>query len=128
VQEISRFQAKIKRNMVKYTLWDTSVDIEIPYGTFPSESEIKAVDALFPSSLKHGYFTTTSTGCKLHYRVCYPPSEQLKGILVFQHGIMAHSGTAFKLKSGRVTNYALLAHSMVKAGYAVYLLDMYGHG
>jgi alpha-beta hydrolase superfamily lysophospholipase len=115
--------------MVKYTLWDTAVDIQIPYKPFPSVSEIKDIDSLFPSSLKHGYFLSKSTGCKLHYRVCLPPPEEkLKGILVFQHGIMAHSGTAFKLKSGRVTNYALLANSMVKAGYALYLLDMYGHG
>lgn len=114
--------------MVQYTLWDTSVDIQIPYRNFPSMTDIKAVDALFPSSVKHGFFETTSTGCKLHYRVCYPTPEQLKGILVFQHGILAHSGAAFRLKSGRLTNYALLADCMVKAGYAVYLLDMYGHG
>jgi len=113
--------------MVKYTLWDTEVDIQIPYKPFPSVATIKDMDSLFPSSLKHGYFLTKSTGCLLHYRVCLP-EQNLKGILVFQHGISAHSGTAFKLSSGQVTNYALLAHSMVKAGYGVYLLDMYGHG
>jgi len=91
--------------------------------------EIKEMDSLFPSPLTHGYFPSESTGCQLHYRVCLPDKNQeVKGILVFQHGIAAHSGTAFKLSSGRVTNYALLTNSMVKAGYGVYLLDMYGHG
>ena len=112
--------------MVNYTLWGTSVDLELSKETFPTEDEMKKMedDVLNPD---HGFFDSNS-GNKLHFRKWLPAGGVApKGICVFQHGIQAHCGLACKIDE-EVYKIAVLAKLIPQAGYAFYSLDMLGHG
>lgn len=112
--------------MVKYDLWGKEVEIDIPKDVFPSESELKDMEDMLPDA-EHGWFKGT-TGQWLHYRKYIPKDAPPKAICVYNHGIAAHSGVACKLSSGRITNYALLSKKLLEKGYALYMMDMVGHG
>lgn len=75
--------------MVKYDLWDKEVDIDIPKDVFPSDEEMCSLEAVFPNNMEHGWFE--SNGSQLHYRK-FLPSGKPKGLIIWQHGIQAHSG------------------------------------
>jgi acylglycerol lipase len=110
--------------MVHYTLWGKEVDVDIPKEVFPSDDEFKAMEDRMPGC-QHGWFE--SNGSQLHYRK-FLPSGKPKGVVVYMHGIQTHSGKAFILENGRKINMALMSDSLTKAGYALYALDMLGHG
>lgn len=112
----------------KYTLWGKQVELDIPETVFPTDAELQAMEGTMPQC-QHGWFESTC-GLQLHYRKFLPPPvEQLKGVVVYQHGIQTHSGKSIVLKdSGRKLNMALMSDRLLKAGYAVYGLDMLGHG
>lgn len=109
----------------KYELWGKQVELDIPKETFPTNVEIQAMDSALPECQEHGWFE--SNGAQLHYRK-FMPRDKPKGVVVYQHGILAHTGNAFVLKNGRKVNGALMADSFIKEGYALYSLDMLGHG
>lgn len=109
----------------KYTLWGREVELDIPKEAFPTNDEIQAIEDALPECQQHGWFE--SNEAQLHYRK-FTPEEKAKGVIVYQHGILAHTGNAFVLKNGRKVNGALMADSFTKAGYALYGLDMLGHG
>lgn len=113
------------RAATKYTLWGKDVELDIPKEAFPTDAEIQAMEDALPECQQHGWFE--SNGAQLHYRKFMPP-EQPRGVVVYQHGILAHTGNAFILNDGRKVNSALMADSFNKAGYALYALDMLGHG
>lgn len=113
--------------MVKYTLWGTTVDLDLPKETFPSDEEMKKMDDDVLNS-DHGFFET-NRGDKLHFRKWLPPNgTNVKGVVVFQHGIQAHGGLAFKKDNGDIYKIGVLAKLIPQAGYALYSLDMLGHG
>ena len=107
------------------TRYGKYVELDIPKEAFPTDAEIQAMEDALPECQQHGWFE--SNGAQLHYRKFMPP-EQPRGVVVYQHGILAHTGNAFILKDGRKVNSALMADSFNKAGYALYALDMLGHG
>ena len=105
-------------------LWGKDVVIDLE--TFPTEDIISSIDGLTPH-VEHGWFRG-SGDYWLHYRK-FVPKEEPKAVVIYQHGIQAHSGIGYTLKDEtKVTNYALLAEQLVENGIAVYLLDMRGHG
>ena len=110
----------------KYTLWGEQVELDIPKEVFPTDTELQAMEDTMPGC-QHGWFES-SCGLQLHYRKFLPKGKP-KGVVVYQHGIQTHSGKAFILKeSGRKLNMALMSEALLKAGYALYALDMLGHG
>jgi len=108
----------------KYALWGKEVEIDIPKEVFPTDIELKAMEETMPGC-QHGWFESTN-GLQLHYRKFLPKGKP-KGVVVFQHGIQTHSGKSFILE-GRKLNMALHSDVLTKAGYALYGLDMLGHG
>jgi alpha-beta hydrolase superfamily lysophospholipase len=111
----------------KYALWGKQVELDIPKQVFPTDAELQAMESTMPQC-QHGWFESTS-GLQLHYRKFLPSAEKLKGVVVYQHGIQTHSGKSFVMKeTGRKLNMALMSERLLKAGYAVYGLDMLGHG
>jgi len=112
------------RARVKYNLWGKEVELDIPKETFPTEAELQALEDALPGC-EHGWFE--SNGFQLHYRK-FMPEGKPKGVVVYQHGILAQTGNAFVLKNGRKVNGALMSFALTKAGYALYGLDMLGHG
>lgn len=110
----------------KYKLWGKTVEIDIPKQVFPTDAELQAMEDTMPEC-QHGWFESTN-GLQLHYRKFLPKGKS-KGVVVFQHGIQTHSGKSFVLEdSGRKLNMALHSAELIKAGYALYSLDMLGHG
>ena len=112
------------RTKFKYDLYGKKVELDIPEEKFPTEEELQALDDALPGC-EHGWFE--SNGYQLHYRR-FMPQGKPKGVVVYQHGILAHTGNAFVLKNGRKVNGALMSDALTKAGYALYGLDMLGHG
>jgi alpha-beta hydrolase superfamily lysophospholipase len=144
--------------MVKYFLWGTEVDLDLPKETFPTEQEIEEMDENVFNP-QHGFFeytTTRSNGAndnadfndnggddnddngesfKLHYRKYVPVDDDIRprAVCVFQHGIGGHSATACKLydevtEEWQTYKFSTLYKSLIDAGYALYSLDMLGHG
>jgi alpha-beta hydrolase superfamily lysophospholipase len=112
------------RKMGQQTLWGKEVDVNIPKGVFPSDDEFKEMEDRMPGC-QHGWFESNSS--QLHYRK-FLPSGAPNGVVVHMHGIQTHSGKAFILSNGRKINMALMSEALTKAGYALYALDMLGHG
>ena len=117
--------------MVQYTLWETTVDNQIPKTVFPTKDEITIIDDILGVPCNHGYFKSPHHGKNLHYRRFIPSDDDdipIKGIFLFQHGIKAEGGMACKMHNGEVYKMAVLAQMLTKAGYIFYTLDMLGHG
>lgn len=107
------------------TLWGKDVVIDL--NPLLSDEETAAIDDIMPN-MQHGWFQGTDNYW-LHYRKFSPPDEtKVKGVLIFEHGIQDHNGVGYKLEDGSTTNYALLGKSLIDEGFALYILDMRGHG
>ena len=76
-------------------------------------------------SCKHRYFKSRY-GPKLHYWSL--GVENPKGIVVFQHGLLSQASGAYVTSKGKKLNGALVQDFCQKQGYAVYAMDLYGHG
>lgn len=112
--------------MVQYTLWGTTVDLEISKDVFPTDDEIKKIDNLLVNC-DHGFFET-SRGTKLHYRKITPANTAVaKGICVFEHGIQGYAGLGCEL-DGDLYKHPVLFNHLSEAGYITYALDIQGHG
>jgi alpha-beta hydrolase superfamily lysophospholipase len=112
--------------MVKYTLWGTTVNLDLSKKTFPTDDEIEKIDGLFVNC-DHGFFDS-SIGAKLHFRICSPTNGVTpKGICVFLHGIHGYSGLGCEI-DGDIYKHPLLFNRLAEDGYIVYALDMQGHG
>mmetsp|Transcript_15405 Transcript_15405/g.23489 ORF Transcript_15405/g.23489 Transcript_15405/m.23489 type:complete len:346 (+) Transcript_15405:98-1135(+) len=110
---------------MKVTLWGREVDLDFTEEDLPTEQERNDMDKQTPG-VQHGWFKSRN-GKALHYRF-FLPDGPVKAVVVWQHGISAHSGISYTLKDGRKINMALLWQGMKKAGIAVYAIDMLGHG
>jgi len=118
--------------MVQYTLWNNTVDLALSKDTFPTSDEMREWDDYFDGTgitLEHGYFTGSPRhSYKLHYRKFIPSDKtKVRGIYVFQHGIMAEGALGCKL-DGELFKIPFLVSMLSEAGYIVYSLDMLGHG
>jgi alpha-beta hydrolase superfamily lysophospholipase len=103
--------------------------IDIADNVFPSEKVLAELECGI-DGCEHGWLDSCFEGAKLHYRKWVPPNGiKAKGIVIWLHGIAAHSGRALVLDDGkRKLGMALQCECWVKAGYALYALDYYGHG
>jgi len=128
-------------------LFGKNVLVEIPTEVFPSQPQIDEIDAATGANCRHGWYessspteevpagkgdergkddesgkTETSGGVCLHYRSWFPedtPEDELKGVLVFTHGIHSQSGHA-SLINDRPLDVALVVKTFVDKGMAVY--------
>lgn len=112
---------------------EQSVHIQIPQHIFPPLAKLKWYDELFFMP-QHGYFQGTYNGYKLHYRCNLPALQNgnkkpnIKGIIIWQHGIHGQSGYGMQRSDGTYTCMAMRTRMFTKAGYAVYAMDQLGHG
>mmetsp|Transcript_30718 Transcript_30718/g.46547 ORF Transcript_30718/g.46547 Transcript_30718/m.46547 type:complete len:388 (-) Transcript_30718:1855-3018(-) len=127
------FQSKsLKRKVPEevtydYNLWGKKVRLGIPVDNFPTNDEQKKMEDTMPGCI-HGWFESSTEGAQLHYRK-FLPSSKPKAVVVFHHGIKTHSGASFLTSNGRKLNLALQVERFVeKEGFALYAMDMYGHG
>ena len=106
-------------------LYGKQVDLDSVGAT---AADLEAIDALLPGG-EHGWLKSPDGERWMHYRRYVPSGRtKIKAVLVYQHGIQGNSGIAWKLSSGRVTNFALLSKECLKRGIALYTPDMSGHG
>ena len=111
--------------MVKRTVFGAEVDIEIDEDVFPTKEEMEANEANAPG-VQHGWFESSHEKAKLSYYCWLPKNgEQPKGVIIFMHGIAAHSFNCLVV-NGRKLSASLLADTFTKNGYAFYTFDMYG--
>jgi hypothetical protein len=78
--------------------------LSIPPNDFPTNEERDRMEATMPGC-EHGWFESSYEGKQLHYRKSLPASKP-KAIVVFHHGIQAHSGAAWITKNGRKLSLA----------------------
>jgi alpha-beta hydrolase superfamily lysophospholipase len=111
-----------------HTVFGVEREIEIPAAVFPTPDEFENLEQSF-TGCEHGWFDSCHEGAKLHYRKWLPKNNKKpKAIVVFMHGIAAHTGIGYKLENGRKIGITLLADDFQKEDYAFYCFDMYGHG
>ena len=120
----------IRRTKTTYDLWGKKVELCIPKDCFPTKKELEALDKPLMPGCQHKWFQSKhNDGAWLHYiEVTKPTNGSPKGIIVFQHGINANAGAALVLSNGKKTNMALMRDYCQEQGFALYGLDMYGHG
>jgi alpha-beta hydrolase superfamily lysophospholipase len=117
------------------TLFGQTVTLDIDPSEFPSHVAIADMEARMPNCCQHGWFQST-WGYQLHYQFFLPETAKPKAIVVWMHGRQGWGGEAHTNiptnangKTGqRNTNMALQAESYLKEGYAIYAMDMMGHG
>eukprot|EP00934_Nitzschia_sp_Nitz4_P005467 Nitzschia sp. Nitz4//scaffold183_size43938//3886//6747//NITZ4_007264-RA/size43938-processed-gene-0.12-mRNA-1//-1//CDS//3329539596//5457//frame0 len=101
------------------------VNIEISSDVFPTQEEIEAMEAKMPGG-EHGWFESSFQSCRLHYR-CWLPKGEVKGAMIYNHGVHSQSGKGSILGDRRLgTN--LLIDNFNSRGIAFYTFDMLGHG
>jgi len=126
------------------------VNVEIPDDVFPSQEEIDTIDNITGKDCQHGWYKSCSSrnndeeeeedgngnesntrndnDIQLHYRHWPPPDkDNIKGIVIYTHGIHSQSGHASRLQN-RPLDVALLVDTFTNKGMAVYAGDQYGHG
>jgi alpha-beta hydrolase superfamily lysophospholipase len=112
-----------------YDLWGKTVHLSIPPEDFPTNEERERMEATMPGC-EHGWFPSSFEGKQLHYRKFLPASNaKPKAIIVYHHGIQAHSGAAWIVKNGRKLSLAAqIDYYVTKNGFALYAMDQLGHG
>jgi len=123
--------SKEKETTTTVQLFGEICTLDIPPQEFPCVSKIES--AVSNSNCRHGWFPSVVKGCKLHYRCFLPPHvERPKAIIIWMHGLQGSGGEAHILNTSdnslQKTNMALQADVYLKQGYAVYAMDMLGHG
>ena len=113
-----------------YQIFGETVNIEIPKEDFITDDELAKMEQSLPNC-QHGFLPSVYKGAKLHYRYFLPKNnEPPKGLVVFLHGILSHSGKGETMTepSKPLTTKQLLDFYVHKKGFALYCLDQYGHG
>eukprot|EP00797_Seminavis_robusta_P034414 Sro821_g207370.1 Monoglyceride lipase (373) ;mRNA; r:24379-25497 len=95
------------------------------------------MEAEMPQCCQHGWFRSV-LGHQLHYRFFLPPSHNKpKAVIIWMHGLQGFGGEAHTIQYSdddgtttkeRKTNMALQAETYLKEGYALYAMDLSGHG
>eukprot|EP00978_Attheya_sp_CCMP212_P028289 scaffold97333_cov45-Attheya_sp.AAC.2 len=113
--------------VMKYeSLWGKTVVLDVNPADAPAKEALVDGTAFFLDPCDHGWFRSVNDKAWLHYRK-FLPSKRPTGVCIWHHGIHAHCGLGFEV-AGKRTNEALLAEMLVEAGFAIYLMDMAGHG
>jgi len=117
------------KSITKKKIFGVERAIDIPGAVFPSQEAITEMEQGM-EGCEHLWFDSCYGGAKLHYRKWLPKNKKPKGIILWLHGISAHSGRALVNHDGkqRKLGMALQCEEWVKAGYALYAFDYYGHG
>lgn len=108
-----------------FHLWGEDVQLNLLKEKFPSESELEGLLSAMDPNCQHKWFESKQ-GHKLHYWSL--GVENPKAVVVFQHGLLSHASDAYITSSGRKLNSALLQEFCQKRGYALYAMDLIGHG
>ncbi|CAB9518792.1 Monoglyceride lipase [Seminavis robusta] len=118
----------------------TTISTELPphLTSIPAIQELEDVfdDDTNNYVCQHGWMDSVEKdGARLHYRRFLPKEEtaELRGIIVWMHGIQGFGGGAHIVDHGNTTvtktNMAFIADRFVgEKNYTVYSLDLYGHG
>ena len=103
--------------------------IDIPDDVFPSEKALAELERGM-EGCEHGWMESCFEGAQLHYRKWLPKSKKPKGVVLWLHGIAAHSGRSLVMEddNNRKLGMALQKDAWLKEGYSLYALDFYGHG
>ncbi|CAB9496899.1 Monoglyceride lipase [Seminavis robusta] len=105
--------------------------IDLPQEQIPKIEKAMAEMERGIDDCEHCWFDSCFQGAKLHYRK-FLPKGPVKGIVIWFHGIAAHSGRSLVLdeEGGKEKKFgmALQKERWLKAGYALYALDYLGHG
>jgi acylglycerol lipase len=127
--KIFKSSKKSEEQAFPYDLWGKKVYLGIPPENFPTKEEMTQMESLMPECC-HGWFESCYEGKQLHYRKFLPPNNQKpKAIIVYHHGIQAHSGVAWITKDGRKLSLAAqIEHYVIRNGFAFYAMDQLGHG
>ena len=119
-------------------LFGKKVQVQIPNEDFPSQQQIDYIDERTGENCQHRWYKSVSDSkarrakdedddgtVNLHYRYWLPPpsanggDEELKGIVVFTHGISSQSGHSSRI-DGRPLDTALVVDTFTSKGIAVY--------
>jgi hypothetical protein len=119
-------QPTLTSQLAEKKIFDVERAIDISATSFPSEKELEELERGM-EGCQHGWFDSCFEGAKLHYRKWLPPGKP-KGIIIWMHGISAHSGRAIVLDGKRKLDMPLQCESWLKEGFALYSFDHYGHG
>lgn len=111
----------------EHTIFGAKRYIDVPVETFMTEAETAHRESLMPEC-QHGWFESTFQNAQLHYRKWLPKTKTPKAIIIYFHGIQAHSGQSFVTEQGDKLNMPLLCEQYLQHGYAIFAHDMYGHG
>jgi acylglycerol lipase len=112
--------------MTKFELWGKEVELDYPDKvSFLSNSELKEVEQNL-DSCQHEWMQS-KTGEWLHCRKFLPPTAP-KGVVVFCHGIQTHSGRGLIVNGRKLSTTLMADHFVNKHGFALYALDLLGHG
>lgn len=118
----------------EYKLFGATVNLTIDLDLQPPEIRKKMDDDT--GNPDHAYFQTPEG--KLHYRFYLPDNyaNNMRAVVVWQHGIAAHSGVVVKLadpknsdsSSARYTNMGLFSRKLKENNIGLYAPDFLGHG
>lgn len=100
--------------------------IDIDESVFPNAEQLAELEKGM-ETCEHGWMESCFENAQLHYRK-WLPSKPPKGIIIWLHGIAAHSGRSLVLGGDRKLGMALQCERWIQEGYALYALDYYGHG
>jgi acylglycerol lipase len=112
--------------MTKFTLWNKEVELDYPTKeSFISDEELNQLEQHL-STCQHDWMKSKAEEW-LHCRKFLPTGEP-KAVIVFCHGIQTHSGKALIVDGRKLSTALLVDHFVTKGGYALYCLDLLGHG
>lgn len=113
--------------LTKKSIFGVERAIDIAESVFPSSQELADLEQGM-EGCQHGWFESCFEGAKLHYRKWLPHGKP-KAIVIWMHGISAHSGRAIILDDGkRKLDMPLQCDAWLNEEYALYSFDHYGHG
>jgi alpha-beta hydrolase superfamily lysophospholipase len=112
----------------EYDLWGKKVKLGIEPSKFPTAEEMAKMEEILPNC-QHGWFESVQDKKLLHYRKFVPKNDKPKAVVIYQHGLQAHSGVAFVTSTQKKLNLAVqVQHYVEEQGFALYGFDQLGHG
>jgi acylglycerol lipase len=112
---------------MKFELWGKEVDLDYPNKeSFLSTVELEEVERNL-DTCQHEWMQS-KTGEWLHCRKFLPPAAAPKAVVVFCHCIQTHSGKGLIVMGRKLSTTLLVEHFVNTHGFALYALDLLGHG
>ena len=109
-------------------LFGKTVRVQIPSDAFPTDEQIANLDTVTGPNCKHWWYDSVTKNedgslANLHYRYWVPSDQPLKGIVVFNMGILSETSHAARVKGEsmeRPLDVALLVDTFAAKGIALY--------